>query len=155
MKKSSKVENSITLWHQFLQCYKSVERNIATNLQSNYQQSLSRYDVLRQLAESPEKELQVGELTKRLLDTAGSVSALLTRMENEELVIRRLNPNDRRSFQISITDKGRKLYRAMASDYAIWVASAMEEISGQEREVLLQLLQRLKKAQNQVTKVAG
>ncbi|MFC3051571.1 MarR family winged helix-turn-helix transcriptional regulator [Kordiimonas pumila] len=138
---------AISTWHQLLQCYKSMERNIGGQLQNKHSQSLSRFDVLSQLCQASEDWLQVGELTRRLLDTAGSVSALLTRMEKEGLIERRLNPDDRRSFQVTVTAKGRSLHKEMASDYAKWVASAMEDISDQEREVLMGLLNRLSRAQ--------
>ncbi len=140
-------ESAIGLWHQMLQCYKSIERNISGRMQDNYQQSLSRYDVLSQLHQAKEEWISVGDLTKRLLDTAGSISALLTRMEKEELIARRLNPSDRRSFQIGLTDKGRELYKDISFHYSGWVASALEDVSSEERELLYDLLGRLKKAQ--------
>lgn len=150
MKNNAKEQSAVSLWHQLLQCYKSIERNISSSMQNNYRQSLSRYDVLAKLDEYPEDWISVGELTKRLLDTAGSVSALLTRMEKESLIARRLNPNDRRSFQISLTDKGRALHREISSDYSAWVASALEDVSSEERELLFNLLGRLRQAQSKI-----
>ncbi len=139
--------SAIGLWHQMLQCYKSIERNIGSRMHDNYQQSLSRFDVLTQLHKSNDDWISVGDLTKRLLDTAGGISALLTRMEKEELIERRLNPADRRSFQIGLTDKGRELYKDISLHYSEWVASALEEVSSEEREMLYDLLGRLKRAQ--------
>lgn len=138
---------AVSLWHQLLQCYKSIERNISSALHSNYHQSLSRYDVLAQIHDYGEEWISVGDLTRRLLDTAGGISALLNRMEREELIKRRLNPRDRRSFQVALTDKGRQLYRDMSSNYSAWVAAALEEVSLEEREVLFNILGRLKRAQ--------
>lgn len=139
--------SAIGLWHQMLQCYKSIERNIGSRMHDSYQQSLSRFDVLTQLHKSNDDWISVGDLTKRLLDTAGGISALLTRMEKEELIERRLNPTDRRSFQIGLTDKGRALYKDISLHYSEWVASALEEVSSEEREMLYDLLGRLKRAQ--------
>jgi MarR family transcriptional regulator, 2-MHQ and catechol-resistance regulon repressor len=146
--KDDRPQSAVSLWHQLLQCYKSIERNISSNLQSNYSQSLSRFDVLSQLDTSEEEWMSVGELTKRVLDTAGSISALLTRMVNEGLITRRLSPTDRRSFQVSLTGAGKTLYNKMASDYSTWVASALEDVSSEERAVLFKLLGRLKKSQS-------
>ncbi|MDA5195023.1 MarR family winged helix-turn-helix transcriptional regulator [Govanella unica] len=140
-------ESAISLWHQMLQCYKSIERNIGGRMHDNYQQSLSRFDVLTKLHDHDEDWISVGDLTKRLLDTGGSISALLTRMEKEELLARRLNPADRRSFQIGLTGKGRALYQDISSDYSGWVAAALEDVSSEERDLLYNLLGRLKRAQ--------
>ncbi|MEX1148026.1 MAG: MarR family transcriptional regulator [Sphingomonadales bacterium] len=157
VKRQQAEDSAISLWHQLLQCYKSIERNISSAMQDNYQQSLSRYDVLMQLhRHAGDDWLSVGELTRRLLDTGGSISALLTRMEKEGIIDRRLNPNDRRSFQVCLTSKGRNLYRDMSSNYSVWVASALEEVSAEERELLYNLLGRLKKAQRKSeTKTRG
>lgn len=140
-------QSAVSLWHQLLQCYKSIERNISTAMHSNYHQSLSRFDVLSQIHDHGEEWISVGDLTRRLLDTAGGISALLNRMEREELIKRRLNPRDRRSFQVALTDKGRQLHRDMSSNYSAWVATALEEVSSEERELLYNILGRLKRAQ--------
>jgi MarR family 2-MHQ and catechol resistance regulon transcriptional repressor len=74
-------------------------------------------------------------------------STLLTRMEKENLITRRLNPNDRRSFQVALTDEGRRVHKYMASSYEAWAAEALKEFSVEERELLYGLLDRLKMVQ--------
>lgn len=140
-------ESAVSLWHQMLQCYKAMERSIASRMQDNYQQSLSRFDVLTQLQNGPDDWLSVGELAKRLVDSREGISALLTRMEKENLIERRLNPDDRRSFQVSITRKGRALHQDIASDYSAWVAYALEDVTADERKLLFDLLGRVKQSQ--------
>ncbi len=133
----------VNLWHQLLKCYKGMERDIGNTFHNNYRQSLSRFDVLDQLSRVPDDWISVGELTKRLLDTAGSISALLNRMEAENLINRRLNADDRRSFQVSLTETGKDLQVKMSKDYSVWVTSVMGEFSNDERKVLSGLLDRL------------
>jgi DNA-binding MarR family transcriptional regulator len=140
-------ESAVSLWHQILRCYKSIERNISSRMQDNYQQSLSRFDILTQLHSSDEEWISVGELARRLVDTREGISALLTRMEKEDLISRRLNPSDRRSFQVAITKKGSALYKNISSDYSTWVAYALEDVSSKERKLLLEILGRVKEAQ--------
>lgn len=145
--KDGRSDSAVSLWHQMLQCYKAMERSIGSRMQDNYQQSLSRFDVLTQLQNGADEWLSVGDLAKRLVDSREGISALLTRMEKEDLIVRRLNPDDRRSFQVSITKKGRVLHQDISSDYSAWVAYALEDVTADERKLLFDLLGRVKQSQ--------
>jgi DNA-binding MarR family transcriptional regulator len=139
--------SELKLWRKLLTSYKTLERNISSILQRYHKQSLSRYDVLHELHDHPEEWISVGELARKLMDEGSGTSTLLTRMEKENLITRRLNPNDRRSFQVALTDEGRRVHKYMASSYDAWAAEALKEFSVEERELLYGLLDRLKMVQ--------
>jgi DNA-binding MarR family transcriptional regulator len=53
--------------------------------------------------------LGVKGLAEQLGIDSSAITGLMDRMEKEELLIKRVDPSDRRAFQISLTEKGRKL----------------------------------------------
>ena len=70
----------------------------------------------------------MGELAQRLIASKGNITGLLDRMEKDGLVTRKEKPEDRRSFQINITNKGLKLFDKMADQNAIWVEQSFGSI---------------------------
>src|SRR5689334_12027590 len=52
-----------------------------------------------------------GEVAEVLKVGRTSVTGILDRLENDNLIVRQLDPNDRRSFTLVITDEGRDLVR--------------------------------------------
>lgn len=53
--------------------------------------------------------LSIGNLAERLLLDNSALTGLVDRMEKEDLVIRKVDPEDRRVFLIYLTKKGRDL----------------------------------------------
>lgn len=141
--RDSNQEISIGVWKNLLQCYKFLNRDIGTKMRRDYNQSLSRFEILEALSQIEDDWLPVGQLAKQLPDPSGNISGLLDRMEKEGIIVRQLSPDDRRSFQVGLTEDGKQLYKKMVWDYNTWIASAMEEISTEERTVLMSLLERM------------
>ncbi|MCU1438750.1 MAG: hypothetical protein JWP66_1837 [Naasia sp.] len=73
---------------------------------------------LRALAQlSEHDELTPRQLADRLDLTTGSVTALLDRLEEADLVRRTRHPSDRRSLQLQLTESG---HRLMSASYRIY-----------------------------------
>ena len=81
------------------------------------------------------------ELQTKMNVQSGSISEILTKLEREELIVRRKDENDRRRVIVALTEKG----RAHAVEYhkgrqeKDWFA-ALDEAQRQELQTLLQLL---------------
>jgi DNA-binding MarR family transcriptional regulator len=69
--------------------------------------SLEWYGVLLTLEAAPEGRLRMGELGSHVALSRSGLTRLVDRLEAAELVTRRLNPEDRRSFEVSVTPQGR------------------------------------------------
>lgn len=138
------VKLSLGLWLRLMRCARTIERGMEGRLRRDYKQSMSRFDVLSQLERSKEKWLSVGDLASRLLASNGNITGLLDRMLHEGLIARRPSPADRRSHQICISPKGRRLFARMASDHAEWTHSVLGELPFAEREQLEGLLDKLR-----------
>ena len=72
--------------------------------------SLSWYDVLLQLAMSPEGKLKMNELAGSVLLSKSGVTRLVDKMEAAGLIKRSSCMSDRRAIYAQITPKGRKLF---------------------------------------------
>lgn len=79
--------------------------------------SLTWYDVLLVLNAAPDRKLTMTELGRRAVVSRERVSRVVTELEREELVVRRVNPVDKRSSFAAITTEGRKRLRAAAPTY--------------------------------------
>ncbi|HSL69177.1 MAG TPA: MarR family transcriptional regulator, partial [Longimicrobiales bacterium] len=71
--------------------------------------SLAKLGALRHLIESGEP-LALGQLAERIACVKSNVTQLVDRLENDGLVKRVPDPNDRRSVLALVTDEGRERY---------------------------------------------
>lgn len=99
----------------------------------------TQYIVLLVLWE--EDGITVGEIGKKLYLDNGTVTPLLKKLENEELIVRTRSSKDERVVLITLTDKGRGL-RDKAEDIPAQLGGCMA-LSVEERETLRGLLYKL------------
>ena len=131
---------SLRLWLQLMKCSKSVEASVSGRLRRGYGQSLSRFDVLSQLERLDGDWMAIGELARMVMAASGNITALLDRMEAEALVERRASPKDRRSFQVRMTARGRRLFASMAEDHMRWIDDALLGVPTADKQRLIELL---------------
>ena len=72
--------------------------------------------------------------------SSGNITALLDRMAAEDLIQRRASPDDRRSHQVRMTAKGRRLFDDMADDHARWIDDALDGFDHDSKQALISLL---------------
>jgi len=130
-------QQSVRLWLELLRCAKLQEQRLGSRMKKTFGQSLTRFDVLSQLYRADDSTLSVTVLATRLLaSTSRNITRLVDRMEDDGLVERRANPDDRRSFTISLTRKGRQVFEEMAREHARWVADGFEGLSQKDLQSL-------------------
>ena len=88
----------------------------------------------------------VGEIAGRVMASSGNITSLVDRMAAEDLIVRRASPNDRRSHQLRMTDKGAALFADMTRDHAGWVDAALNGIADRDKERLIALLVGVRRA---------
>lgn len=86
------------------------------------------------------------ELSRHLGVSRNTVSTLLNGLEAQGLIVRQLHPADRRRWLIQLTPAGEALVRQRAPEVAAFVSSLFGELSEQEQQTLLALLDRLYEA---------
>jgi DNA-binding MarR family transcriptional regulator len=91
-----------------------------------------------------EDGLTPSKLASRLKVEPGTVSKVLSRMEKVDLVTRRRDPEDARSFKVYLTERGRALREPVESRWQEVEDRMVEELSPEERVVLRRLLSQLR-----------
>jgi DNA-binding MarR family transcriptional regulator len=72
-----------------------------------------------------------------------TISALLRGLEEQGLISRELDPDDRRIFRIRITPAGRNLIRDTAPQRVAWMNQLVTQLTPEEQTQLIQLLGKL------------
>lgn len=87
------------------------------------------------------KEIRMKDIADRMELTTGTVTVMIDRLEKLELVKRRRNENDRRSYKILLSDKGNEYYREHCKRQRELVRKLANSISDKDREALERALE--------------
>jgi MarR family 2-MHQ and catechol resistance regulon transcriptional repressor len=121
-------ENSLSLltWLRFARFYQR-SNQLSNEYLQQFGISLAQFDTLAQIMiYEPITQM---DLAKHLIITRGGVSRMLTRLENEELIVRK--QNWKLKF-ISLTDKGRTLIEKVMPLQSDFQASMFDEVLDEE-----------------------
>ena len=135
---------SVRLWLRMLACTNRIENFVRQNLQSKFATTLPRFDLMAQLERAPQG-LKMSELSQRMMVTGGNVTGITDGLEKEGLVVREVDPADRRVFRVKLTAEGQKQFRRMAAEHEQWIIGLFEGMSMKHKNQLVDLLGDLKK----------
>lgn len=93
---------SLRLWLRLLSASTRIEDTIRQRLREQFGITLPRFDLMAQLEREPEG-LSMSELSRRMMVTGGNVTSIVDQLEKEQLVVRQMQANDRRSYTVSLT----------------------------------------------------
>ena len=136
--------DDIRTWLRLVKAVLPMEREVNRMFQHEFGQSLPRFDVLSQLERSRPGGHAVGVLADLLIASAGNITRLISRMEDEGLVHRTMADGDRRRQIVVITNKGLDLYRTMEDRHTRWCVERMAGLSADEKADLQRLLIKLR-----------
>lgn len=88
-------------------------------------------------------DLNPSEISERQGVTRNTMSSLIRNLEDEGLVERKLDPNDRRRFNISLTDNGRSLVTEHARAHLTTIGNCFSVLDNKEQETLTTLLSKV------------
>jgi DNA-binding MarR family transcriptional regulator len=71
------------------------------------------FNILKMLNEQYPQPLAVGEIKRLLFNKRGDLTRLLDKLTDRELVVRDLDPHDRRVFLVTLSEKGREQLQKM------------------------------------------
>ena len=134
---------SLRLWLRLLTCTLTIERRVRDQLRDKYTITLPRFDLMAQLERHPQG-LKMGELSRRLMVTSGSITGLTDQLTEEGLVERKPIPADRRAHLVRLTAKGKRAFDIMAAEHERWIIEMFSGLSDGERDRLHTLLGHLK-----------
>jgi DNA-binding MarR family transcriptional regulator len=134
---------SLKVWLRLLSCSTQIETEIRKRLRAEFGMTLARFDYLAQLQRHPDG-LRMSALSRFLMVTGGNVTGLTDELEKEGLVERVTEPEDRRSYRVSLTKKGSKLFTKIAAVHEAWVIAIFAGMSLPQKAQLQDLLGRLR-----------
>lgn len=135
--------HSIKLWLRLLTCSSLIESRLRGALREEFDTTLPRFDFMAQLERAPDG-LTMGELSRRMMVSGGNVSGLAAQLVKEGLVDRRPVPENRRTFLVKLTPRGRMVFVEMAERHEQWVIRLLGHLEASEVDQLMHLLGRVK-----------
>jgi DNA-binding MarR family transcriptional regulator len=108
---------AVDAWESLFRAQVSVLRQLNAEFPTA-ELSFNEYDVLFNLARQLERRLRIRDLNRHLLLTQPSVSRLVDRLVQRELVTKQSDPGDGRGTIVSMTDAGYALFRRVAVIHA-------------------------------------
>lgn len=98
--------SELRVWRSFLGAHARVLRCLEAELLAEQRLSVVSYDVLVQLAETPDRQLRMAELADRVLLSRSGVTRLVDRLERAGLVSRHRVADDGRGVIAELTPAG-------------------------------------------------
>lgn len=89
--------------------------------------------------------LVLGELPKRLMVTAGSLTPIVNCLVEGGYITRTQSTIDRRVQIVCLTLEGRKAFRRMAKRHGLWLRTLLEQVPREKLERLTEQLGELKR----------
>lgn len=109
--------------------------------------SFAQYRVLLSLLFSEEiegrPELNPSEISERQGTSRNTISGLIRTLEDEGLIERRLDQNDRRKFNIRLSAAGRDLVQRHAHRHMSTIGGCFSSLTSEEQSTLSRLLKKL------------
>lgn len=137
--------DDLRLWLRLLTCATLVETEIRRRLREEFDFTLPRFDLLAQL-DKAENGLVLGEVSRRMMVSAGNLTALVERMVASGHISRTPLPTDRRVQVVALTPLGRKAFREMADRHGEWIGALFAGLPPEEGAGLMRHLGTLKRS---------
>jgi len=138
---------AVRTWLRLLSCTTQIETEIRRRLRAHFDMTLARFDYLAQLHRFREEQpegLRMSALSRYLMVTGGNVTSLTDELEKAGYVTRQVDPEDRRSFRIALTLRGRRAFERVAAEHERWVVELLSGLDPGEGERLHAMLGHLR-----------
>jgi len=125
----------LRLWIRLLRASRFVEGVTRERFKVQFNMTLPRFDVMAALYRKPEGML-MSEIARFLIVSNGNVTGIVDRLVAEGFVARSQRNGDRRTSFITLTQRGRAAFAAMASAHEHWIDELLGGVSARDAEQL-------------------
>ena len=136
-------KEGLRLWLRIVSCSQMVEQEIRILLRDKFDTTLPRFELLSALDRVPDG-LNMGELSSWLMVTKGNVTGIAERLSEDGFIKRNPTPTDRRSFCVTLTPKGKKIYKEMEEQYEILLDKLFSGVSLDDSDMFTGVLAKVK-----------
>lgn len=147
-------KDGLRLWLRLVACTQMVEQEIRYMLREKFEMTLPRFELLAALDRVPDG-LTMGELSRWLMVTKGNITGIAERLSEDGFIKRQPTPTDRRSFVVTLTPKGRRLFKEMETEYERLLDEMFAEISIDDFDSFTGVLARIKEAIESIREQQG
>jgi DNA-binding MarR family transcriptional regulator len=131
---------ALSTWLRLLKAHNLMLREVRRQMPGEL--TVPQFDVLAQLWRQP-AGMTAGQLTRELLVTAGNVTGIVDRLQQLGLVQRRRLPQDRRTVEVRLTPRGRRLMQRVLPLHRRQVQALLAPLPPRDLARLRELLGRL------------
>ena len=114
-------------------------------LRENFDMTLPRFELLSALDRVADG-LTMGELSHWLMVSKGNVTGIAERLSEDGFIVREPTPTDRRSFVVTLTEKGRKAYKEMELEYEQLLEKLFDDLSPDDSDMFTGMLAKIKES---------
>jgi DNA-binding MarR family transcriptional regulator len=126
-KATTERDQLLSKWMELEAEHARVREALEHALQRNHRLSLTEYEVLRRLAESPEGHRRIQELAEEIHLSQSALSRLVQRLEDDGYVSRAVCDHDRRGVFACVTDEGRTAQAEAQPTHAAVLSETLRE----------------------------
>jgi DNA-binding MarR family transcriptional regulator len=132
-------------WLRIVQAHDRITRRVDSALHRQHGLSITGFEVLRRIAESPGERASMGDLAEAVGLSRPGITSTVNRLVDEGLVTRERHGGDRRLLHASLTEVGRERVRAAAATHDDLVAHLLSML-GDDAAVVTDALARVSAA---------
>ena len=86
----------------------------------------------------------MGELSNRMMVSGGNISGIAGQLVKEGLITRQALPENRRTFIVKLSPKGRRFFQEMAVRHEQWIVALLGELNMKDVNQAMGLLGKVK-----------
>lgn len=116
-------------------------RKQATNDVKQYGLNLTEFGVLELLFHKGPQPIQV--IGKKVLLASSSITYVIDKLEEKELIVRESCPTDRRVIHVKLTEQGEKLIEEVFPSHRRAIAEMFSSLKVEEKEEAIRLLKKI------------
>ncbi len=136
----TKIDSALSLWVKLARAHATFAKLTDENIRS-FGLTQPQFGVLECLGHLG--SLTLGELCRKQLVSGGNMTVVVDNLAKDGLVERIPSTKDRRSIQVRLTAKGRKLFDEIFIKHANCIGGLMSVLTDREQEDLAYLLKKL------------
>lgn len=130
------------IWLQILALESTIFSRLNGGLLDRFGLSVAKFEFLAQVERYPEG-VSLGQISSNLKVSSGNVSGLVRRLLADDLITKTMSPDDRRSFIVRFSPKGREVFAEANRLHAATLAGCFADVSPDELEQSLAKLRLL------------
>jgi len=132
-------------WLRIVQVHDRITRRVDSTLHRQHGLSLTGFEVLRRIAQSPDERASMGDLAEAVGLSRPGITSTVNRLVDDGLVTRERHGGDRRLLHARLTDAGREKLRAAGPTHDDLVALLLTRL-GDDAAVVTDALARVSAA---------